>query len=762
MNGLSTPTPMARPWLRFDLWRPYAAVAIAMALVVAVVSALRINGYPAAAAPWLLLPVLMGAALGGLWGGLFAVALGLIADAALFRELAFFRAAVSESGSGIAAAWFLAPALLACLAGHGFRLSAQKSQVMRAQQRMLEEENTRRRKLEESLSRSRQAMEAQRSELEDIYVSMPVALAVVDRNLRLVRISRRWSETSNQAPEALLGREVGDVIPLSGGVLASCLSRVLGTGEPIFDHELMGSAGSAVRWLGSFIPVKDDSGQISGVRIALQDVTAQHRSEAALRESEARFRALAEGLPYGIRMTDEAGATLFANRRWFELTGLSPEEIQGTGWMSVAHPLERDRLAREYQAALRNGSRLETEIRLRSGSGGDYRWHLLSLLPLGGRTTWLLVAVDIHQSKTADLALRNLGDRLLLSLEAGRMAAWMNPRPEAPAEWLDPLYLLASIPLESPLRNWIGAADGVAGLASEEFRALGSDGETRWVRAVARPLPGEDGLGVAGVLVDVTEARRTEEELSRSLSAMLETNRRKDEFLAVLTHELRNPLAPILTSAQLLRRRGLERPDLLESATSSIERQVKHLNRMIGDLSDISRIGRGKIELRPEILELEAVVSQAVETCRLMMDKHRQELFVDIPEQPLYVRSDPARLGQIIGNLLGNASKFTPAGGNIHLAVASDGAAAYISIRDEGIGIEPAELERIFEPFVQLERPLHGGHVGLGVGLAVAKGLLELQGGRITGRSEGKGRGSEFVIRLPLADADASGRSSAG
>lgn len=756
MNGFSTTSPIARPKFSLEAWRPYAAVLLALAAAMAAVAALRAGGYPTPVAPWLLVPVLVGAFLGGWWGGVFAVGLGLVADGALFRELAFSRAAVPEAGSEFPAIWFLAGGLLVCLSGHGFRLAGLKSREARERQHSLDQEATRCRALEEALWQSRQTTDAQRAELEGTDAVAPLALATVDPELRFVRVNRRWSEISGQAPEAHLGRTVGAAMPLLGGALVYCLRRVLDTGEPVFGREL-GSGPERV-WLGNFVPAKEGDGRIAGIRIALLDITAQKRSEAALRESEEKFRLLAEGLPQGVWITDATGGTSFANRRGFELTELDSEAARGKGWLSAVHPQDRDRVVEEYLAALRDGVRLDTELRLRSGAGGDYRWHHLSAAPLRDWANWLMVAMDVDQPKAADRALRNLGERLRLSLEAGRMAAWVQTGPKAPADWLDPVNLLAAISLDGPLRDWIDTLPAASGTASEELQATGRDGEIRWVRAMARPLAESDGGGLAGVLADVTEYRQAEEALRRGREVLAEADRQKDEFLAVLTHELRNPLAPILTSAQLLRRRGLERPDLLESTTESIERQVKHLNRMIGDLSDLSRIGRGKLELKPEILELETVVSQAVEACRPLLDRHRQELFVDLPEQPLYVWGDPARLAQIISNLLGNASKFTPAGGNIHLTVASEGPEASLRVRDEGIGIDPAQVDRVFEPFVQLERPLHGGHIGLGVGLALVKRLAEMMGGEISASSEGKGKGSEFVIRLPLADAEVSQR----
>jgi signal transduction histidine kinase len=356
---------------------------------------------------------------------------------------------------------------------------------------------------------------------------------------------------------------------------------------------------------------------------------------------------------------------------------------------------------------------------------------------------------------------------LLLALEAGQMAVWEKGEASAAITWLDPKNLRLSMNFESEMARWIealypaseAAAPPESPLAAQhaEFRALGGDGRPRWVEARAQRLADANGEHrLVGILADVTERKRVGE-------ALQEADRRKDEFLAVLAHELRNPLAPILTSAQLLRRRGLERPELIESASASIERQVKHLSRLIGDLSDISRIARGMIELKPEVLSLDAVVSQAVEVCRPVIDRQKQELFLDLPEEPVYSLADPARLAQVVGNLLINAAKFTPAGGNIYLTVSraeGNPRLAVISVRDEGVGIDPAKLDAIFDSFVQLERPLHPGHSGLGIGLALARRLTRMQGGRCQRLQRRAGQGqrvhhsvaARLILVLTISD----------
>jgi signal transduction histidine kinase len=228
-----------------------------------------------------------------------------------------------------------------------------------------------------------------------------------------------------------------------------------------------------------------------------------------------------------------------------------------------------------------------------------------------------------------------------------------------------------------------------------------------------------------------------------------EADRRKDEFLALLAHELRNPLAPVINAAHILRLRGSHDPDIAW-CHDVIERQAFQLTRLVDDLLDVSRITRGKIKLKPETVNLDAIVSAAVETSRPLIDSRRHGLRVDLPSPPLMLCADKARLTQVIANLLNNAAKYQNPGGEIELTVHPDGEMAVITVRDKGIGIAPELLQEVFELFSQGERTLDRAQGGLGIGLALVKQLVELHGGTVAASSEGGGKGSQFTIRLPL------------
>jgi PAS domain S-box-containing protein len=260
-------------------------------------------------------------------------------------------------------------------------------------------------------------------------------------------------------------------------------------------------------------------------------------------------------------------------------------------------------------------------------------------------------------------------------------------------------------------------------------------------------------IGWMGNIVDLTELRQAEA-LRVANIELLEADRRKTEFLAMLSHELRNPLAPIRNSTYILRY-AAPGSEQASRAQQVIERQTNHLTRLVDDLLDVTRIARGKIELRREQLDLREVVRRAAEDFRLPMDAGGIAFRADLPAAKLLVQADPTRVTQIIGNLLHNASKFTRRGDEIVLSLEATGGYAEISVRDTGAGIDPSLLTRVFEPFVQADQSLARTQGGLGLGLALVKGIAEMHGGSVHAESAGRGHGTEFVVRLPAADAAA-------
>lgn len=257
------------------------------------------------------------------------------------------------------------------------------------------------------------------------------------------------------------------------------------------------------------------------------------------------------------------------------------------------------------------------------------------------------------------------------------------------------------------------------------------------------------------------ENARLLQESRQYAAALREADQRKDEFLALLAHELRNPLGPVRNAVEILRMVG-PTDEILVNTREIISRQVTHMARLVDDLLDVARIARGKVQLRTEACDLAVIASQTAEDYRTTITSAGASLLLEIGNQPLPVSGDPIRLAQVIGNLLHNASKFTPPGGTVTVRAERDATCgnAVITVRDTGTGLEADVLSRLFEPFTQADQSLERGKGGLGLGLALVRGLMELHSGSVTAQSDGLGHGAVFTLRIPLAGHDAAANES--
>jgi PAS domain S-box-containing protein len=506
--------------------------------------------------------------------------------------------------------------------------------------------------------------------------------------------------------------------------------------------------------------------------------------------SAADYRTLANALPQIIWTCDAEGRLEWVNDRWTELTGLSREEsLQNKNAIAAVHPDDRDEVHQRFLGALATSSAVDLEYRIRTRAG-DYRRHVGRVAPVrdaeGTITRWVAAVFDMHDRLQAEEALRAAeaalresearsrarADELAVLMDAVPAVVWIASDPECrevrgnrtgrellriqgenlSKTALDPTPTrhfkvftngVEVPPTQLPLQR---AARG-AELRGWEEQIHFDDGQVVHLYGSAVPLRDPSGAprGSIGAFVDVTRLKQVE-------AAMREADRRKDEFLALLSHELRNPLAPILTAAQLMQLRGdVATPREREV----IIRQVQHLARLVDDLLDVSRVARGKIKLSKRPLELATVVAQAVEATAPLFEQRRHRLELAVPVDGLLVDADEVRLVQVVSNLLTNAARYTQPGGRVEVAAAREGPEVVIRVRDDGVGIEAELLPHVFEMFVQDARGLDRGQGGLGLGLSLVKTLTTLHGGTVEARSDGPGRGSEFTIRLPAAAAPA-------
>jgi PAS domain S-box-containing protein len=384
-------------------------------------------------------------------------------------------------------------------------------------------------------------------------------------------------------------------------------------------------------------------------------------------------------------------------------------------------------------------------------------------------TRELLARVEAHVRMTrirreAEAALQENAQRLRLAQRAGRVGIFEWQIPQNRVIWsaeLERLYGLAEGSFEGTFDAWSRrvvaedaerVAQGVDTCLRErctdytyDFRIILPDGAQRWLAGQAQFSFDDQGrpLRMIGVNVDIDEHKQTEELLR-------EADRRKDEFLATLAHELRNPLAPLRNGLEVMKLAG-DNSEPVAQARVMMERQLEQMVRLIDDLLDISRISRGRIELRRERVELGRVVHNTVETTRPLIEQSGHKFTIDIPADPIWLDADVTRLGQVFSNLLNNAAKFTGCGGHVQLTVACRDDKAVVTVGDNGIGIPADMLFRVFDLFTQVDRSLEKASGGLGIGLSLVKSLVELHGGSIEASSEGYGRGSEFVVHLPLA-----------
>jgi hemerythrin-like metal-binding protein/PAS domain S-box-containing protein len=566
------------------------------------------------------------------------------------------------------------------------------------------------------------------------------------------------------APDAVVSHEafLASLHPDDRGSVDAALKDALWNRRSCKVEMRVPSPGGAIRWIALEGEARCDAeGQPLRMAGMAMDVTDRRRAEEQVRSERDFNLAVLDTTASLIVVLDTAAKIVRFSRACERLTGYSESDVLGKKVFELFIPGADLAGVEATFRQLRAGdfpNQHRNRWRMKDGSERLIDWSNTAIADERGRVRFIIATgIDITDREHAGEALRETEERFrVLVMATSDVVYRMSPDWTEMRQLHSPRFLPET---NEPFVGWMqkyihpddqahvkAAIDDAiqrGGVFELEHRVIRPDGSLGWTFSRAVPLKDSDGKITEwlGVAADRTQAKQAEE-------ALREASRRKDEFMGVLSHELRNPLAPIRNSVHVLSHID---PGSLQAARARtiIARQVDHLARLVDDLLDVKRISSGKLRIQKERVDLGPLIRETVEDLRPLFARQSISLAVNVADRPLWVDGDRTRLAQLLGNLLHNAAKFTSSGGHVSVVVQEKEGRALLRVRDDGLGMAPETVREVFEPFIQAEKTLHRTMGGLGLGLSLVRGIAELHGGSVAANSEGVGKGAEFVVTLP-------------
>lgn len=621
------------------------------------------------------------------------------------------------------------------------------------------------------------------SDMQNLMDATAIATVFLDRDLRITRYTPSAVALFN-----LISTDVGRPLShlhtqLNYPQLVADATQVLDRLTPV-ERQVATSSGQS--HLARLLPYRTLDDRIAGVVLTFVDISERMRDAEALRQSEERFSAIVSHAAVGVVQANLDGTITFVNQHYAQTLGYAPSDLLGTQLLDLVHPEDRAESATKMQLLPSSREQFQIEKRCLCKDQSVVWLHnsVSCLVDAGGQpAAAIIVSTDISERKRAEAALRRSTEWLRLIVENAveyaifsmdterRITTWSSgaerllgySETEAVGQLGDMIF--------TPEDDAAGAPELEAttaltqGKATDDRQHQRKDGSRFWASGAMMAMQDASGatVGLLKILRDQSAQRASQQALERSRTELVKAlgeneNARvdlqaadaaKDRFLAVLSHELRNPLASI-SNASMAMCAGRLSSDENARASQIIKRQALVMKVLLNDLLDVSRLRLGKLVLHMHAVPLSTVVATAAESVRAIIDAAGHSLELRMPPQDIMLKADPVRLAQVLSNLLGNAAKYTPKGGKIILSAEADASRLQIVVEDNGIGIEPSELDAMFEMFTQSASGGARTESGLGIGLALVRNIVELHGGRAYGESAGVGKGCRFVVELPL------------